>query len=243
MNFLIINNCVYNKIQDKKGKGKQTLEDEDDDDDDDDEEDEDDDNDLHGGKFVWIKVNHYVNDGSAAPDPLSKAIFGFARVDLLKPLLPIIHGEFNKRPLNQKALDQLVQNMEAEGVHSDLYETAIPLLANPDDIDPSSIVKDVSKISQAPDLKLSAKGKGRVDRFYAAGGNHRTEAVREFKKRLTKRVDGFKAKLKTNGQSQDLVEKIREGEDKIARVSNWTVILYDESKSILIDWKWTYFLI
>ena len=54
----------------------------------------------------------------------------------------------------------------------------------------------------------------------------------------------LEVKLKTDSQSsKDLVEKIREGEHNIARASKWTVILYDESKSISIDWKWTYFLL
>jgi len=170
---------------------------------------------------------------------LNRAIFGFARVDLLRPLRPINQGEFNQRPINKKAVDQLVQNMETVGVHSDRYSTAIPLLANPDDIDPSSLLLDITKISQAKDLVLSEKGEADVKSFSAAGGRHRTKALEIVVERVDKEMKGIQDRInntkkressKGKAKLERLREELKKCKAKKAGLRKWTVILYDEGK-------------
>jgi ribosome-associated translation inhibitor RaiA len=125
--------------------------------------------------------------------------------------------------------------MEIKGVQSNLYTTAIPLLANPKDIDLSSVVTDITKISQAKDLKLSAKGRS-VKEFAAAGGSHRTKALEKVLEKLEKKIKGLKAKVESleEGEGQkELKEELECIKAKKAGLGKWTVILYDEGKCSL----------
>jgi septal ring factor EnvC (AmiA/AmiB activator) len=132
--------------------------------------------------------------------------------------------------------------MELTGIHFDRYENAIPLLADPEDIDLSTIIKDISKISQAPDLKLSEKGNA-VKSFVAAGGNHRTQALKEVVQRLETKISDLNKKFqrwktnpkKSKDQLKDLKEEIRKLQTKKAGSGKWTVILYNEGKWHLVE--------
>ena len=134
----------------------------------------------------------------------------------------------------------LAKNMGLAGVQSDRFSTAIPLLADPDDIDPSSIISDITKISQAKDLKLSEKGEA-VEFFTAAGGNHRTEALKRVKDKLaqeiqkldtkhTKEKKRAKGTPKSDEKLVDLKKQVKSLCAKDATLGMWTVVLYDSSK-------------
>ena len=129
-------------------------------------------------------------------------------------------------------------------MHSDRFTTAIPLLANPEDIDPSCLITDITKISQAKDLKLSEKGEA-VKGFTAAGGNHRTAALQSVVERLENKITQLKGKIdklkeksstsKTKYKLGVLKEEIKVCKAKKAGLAKWTVILYNESKSTVIN--------
>lgn len=131
-------------------------------------------------------------------------------------------------------------------MQSNLYQTAIPLLADPDDIDPSSVLTDITDISQAMDLKLSKKGEKRVFSFSAAGGNHRTEALKQVVKNIEEKIVILKEKIEALEKSQkesynnkdklnDLKNEAKKLKAKKAGLGKWTVILYNESKWHFVD--------
>lgn len=134
----------------------------------------------------------------------------------------------------------MVKNMELTGVHSDRYSTAIHLLVNPDHIDLNSISQDITKMSQAPDLKLSDKGKAERASFCAAGGNHRRKAVaiveanlKEKMRKMEEEIEILekkKRKKSTTEKLSRLREELMVLRAKKAGMGKWTVILYDESK-------------
>lgn len=158
---------------------------------------------------------------------------GIAKVDLLKPLVPIKQGHYNTRAIDQKAVDKLVQSMELMGVLSDRYSTAIPILADPEDIDPSSISQDITKISQAPDLKLSEKGSRDVRELLATGGRHRTKALATVYVNLRSKIKDLEDRIKrTNKKSklEELREEVKICQAKKASLGKWTVIVYNASK-------------
>ena len=181
-------------------------------------------------------------NGLESNPEISNAIFSIAKVDLLDPIRPILQGVFNPRPIDNKAIDQLVENMELVGVQSDRYSNAIPILANPDHIDPLSIFNDITRISQAPDLKLSDRGLQEVKHFLAAGGRHRTEALRVVYTKLQEKIKKLNSKIeelekKEEKKKKKTTEKLNEfrQELKILKakevgLTKWTVILYNEGK-------------
>lgn len=130
--------------------------------------------------------------------------------------------------------------MEENGVNSNRYATAIHLLVNPDHIDQTSISKDITKLSEAPILKLSQKGiDDKVGKFYAAGGNHRTKAVAIISSRLSQKIQELEAEIErlsrnTKKKSTDklvgLQQEVANLRTKRSAVPLWTVILYDEGK-------------
>lgn len=168
-------------------------------------------------------------------------MFSIVTVDLLNPIRPIEQGSFNTRPLSQNAIAQLVKNMKMQGVRRHLYSTAIPILAKRHYIDQSSIFKDVTKIQSAPALKLTPEGEKKVKMFYAAGGNHRTEAVKvlagEEKENIQKLKVAIK-KIENKGEKtksvqvklEQLHQQLEESERKLAGMGLWTVLLYDEGE-------------
>jgi len=186
-----------------------------------------------------VKVTKSIMDLAATPltdiiSRLNRAIFGFARVNLLNPIRPIIQGQFNKRPISQGALGQLVNNMELVGVHSDRYSSAIPLLADPDHIDPLCILTDITQVSVAKDLKLTPKGEAEVKSFTAAGGNHRTKALQTVMERLEEKIQRLNQKLekkvsKSKTKGNKIGEELEMLKAKKAGLGTWTVILYNES--------------
>lgn len=189
---------------------------------------------------IIAKWTHNGSESTTA-DELNKALFSIATVDLLDPVRPIRHGTFNTRPINKAALHNLVQIMESAGVHSNLYSTAIPILASPEHIDPSSIFTDITKINQAPELKLSEKGELEVEKFFAAGGNHRTAAIGVLNERLESRIEQLESEIKTKeeknsnkSKSKARLEELRQElgtlKAKKGELGKWTVLLYDEGK-------------
>ena len=133
--------------------------------------------------------------------------------------------------------------MDLVGVQSDRYSNAIPILVNPEHIDPSSISNDITKISTAPDLKLSKRGLKEADWFLAAGGNHRTEALRtvcnQLQEKISKAntdVESLGAKMKAKqrykdyAEINDIYDELEKYKEQKLRTEKWSVILYDESK-------------
>ena len=160
---------------------------------------------------------------------------------MLSPIRPIQHGSFNSRPINKKSLDQLVHIMQISGVHSNLYSTAIPILANPDHIHSSSIFTDITKLTQAPELKLSAKGETEVKKFYSAGGNHRTAAVGVLNSLLEQSLEKLEAEIAKLEQKNSTKSKAKARLDvlrsevaklkvKQSGLGKWTILLYDDGE-------------
>ena len=124
------------------------------------------------------------------------------------------------------------------GIHSDTYETTIPFLTNPEDIDSSSIITDILKISLAPDLKLNDKGLQTVERFSACGGHHRKRALELVVEKVEKKITGMENKYKRwvdkgkkpKSALKQLKTDIKKMKASKAALGKWTVILYDESK-------------
>jgi len=182
-----------------------------------------------------ISASIRVTKGSL-DNELADAMIGFAKVNLLSPLKPIFFGSFNSRPIDNKSVQALVANMEFVGVQSDRYENAIPLLVNPGDIDLSSIERDITDISQAPDLKLTNES---VEMFQAAGGRHRMEAVKVLNVRLEEKIEVLRRQIerlkikksnKNNERRQALTQDLKILEAKMAGLGWWTVILYNKGK-------------
>jgi hypothetical protein len=166
-------------------------------------------------------------------------MFSIATVNLLNPIRPIKQGTFNTRDIDPKALDQLIESMELVGVLSNLYSNAIPILADPAYIHPSSIFTDITRISEAPELKLTREGEKEVKKFYAAGGNHRTTALQKVKERLQGKIEGLKSQIEDNKDKKDnktkvklvsLRDDLKICEKKMDGLGKWTVILYNYSK-------------
>ncbi|KAF8799686.1 hypothetical protein BYT27DRAFT_7316212, partial [Phlegmacium glaucopus] len=135
----------------------------------------------------------------------------------------------------------LIQDMKFQGIRRHHYSTAIPLLARPEHIHPSSIFIDVTRLHQAPPLKLSGRGERELKTFYAAGGNHRTEAIKFLAKEEQERIQKLKAlidqqqekavgkgKKKAEEKLESLHKDLEVSEATLAGLGKWTVILYNE---------------
>lgn len=145
-----------------------------------------------------------------------------------------MQGTFNTRPINSTALKRLVEDMKVQGIRRHQYSTAIPLLANPRYIHPTSIFKDITKIDQAPDLKLTKEGHRVVKRFYGAGGNHRTEAIKILAAEEQDHIEKLNGLINKYSDQPTKLETLRqtleERKKTLDGMGKWTVILYNDSQ-------------
>lgn len=168
---------------------------------------------------------------------LQEAIFSIATVDLFNPVRPIEQGTFNTRKLDPPTVARLVADMKIQGVRRHQISTAIPLLADPEHIHTDSIFCNITKITEAPELKLSRKGERVVKRFYGAGGNHRMAAVKALADEEKGKINQLEVSIakqegiegaKSMEKLGRLREDLKKAKKRLAGMGKWTVLLYKE---------------
>jgi hypothetical protein len=178
----------------------------------------------------------------------NEAIFGYCRLDILKPPAALKFGTWNNRPLQEKQAKLFAMQIGNTSFRPFAQGNLLPLIIDKRHVDPECIRMNPST-EIAPFLKLSAEAMGDPDfELRLAGGRHRrraTEILREQSKtRVTKLRDGIadaKGKLKDlegkKTRTEKMEEKIR-GMEKVLEeekrveetISIWGVILYEAGK-------------
>jgi hypothetical protein len=102
--------------------------------------------------------------------------------------------------------------------------------------------RDSIHIMDAPELKLSEQGEAELESFYAAGGNHRTAALKvleeEEKERIGRLEEYIRKKEGKEGTKNArrvaaLQKELGEKQEKLKGLGKWTAILYNEGGWVL----------
>lgn len=175
---------------------------------------------------------------------IDKAVFAICKVDVLNPPIPIMHGQFNTREIDKRAVGALLTEFKKEAQRH-MSATAIPVLAKRGDLVASCHYLHAA-VSDAPWVELTEEGKGR-EHFLGVGGNHRTAALRMWadelkveRDKLQSRLEKMegKVKVKVKGKAAEksvnteieLKTSIAKIEQELSEVGYWTVYFYDEGK-------------
>ncbi|KAF9442206.1 hypothetical protein P691DRAFT_681969 [Macrolepiota fuliginosa MF-IS2] len=203
----------------------------------------------HAGPSTSLASSRGVFDGGLE-EKASQAIISVNTFNIIDPPRPLKFGKFNPRPLSNPGVKELAESFLEDGFMPFKQESMIPILLNVEDIDESCISKDFLLGGSAPPLKLkdgpkNGKGKARVTKIDACGGNHRLSAVKKIRadadreiKRLESQI-GVTAKAKGKRKQKEEVvdaepadipslrQKIAELEVRKTSFITWGVIVYD----------------
>ena len=182
-------------------------------------------------------------------DRAQKAIFGYARLDLIVHETELRFGTWNPRPLKADQVSRLVQSFLTKGADRFSYAKAIPLVVSKTDVKEGTYAKTYEPGSdtkpQLPLLQVADGAKGKRA-LIAAGGQHRLKAVIQWTKTLTKQYEELvKERRALEEQDSETValEEVqhenktrkpkRDGLQKtLALGGQWIVVLYDTGKPL-----------
>lgn len=136
-------------------------------------------------------------------DRARKAIFGYARLDVIKHKDDFQFGQWNDRPLEKAHVKRLVQSFLTQGADRFSFMKAIPLVVTPGHFKKGTYAeKYVPGTVATPDLPILEleSGENGKKRLVAAGGQHRVNAVEEWVKTLRKQHNEL-------ARQRDMLEK------------------------------------
>lgn len=176
-----------------------------------------------------------------------RALFTYARVNILDPPVDILFGEWNTRlPVDSKARD-LAKSIIEQKFRPFASDSLLPLVIPKESIDARSIHR-TPNIEDAPMLQLTeeARHSGMVLKF--AGGRHRHMATKIIKSASEEKVKKYreeieelrkKAEKAKEGSvaAENLGSKLRLREAQIemekelqGKIGIWGIALYEEGK-------------
>ncbi|KAF8431107.1 hypothetical protein L210DRAFT_3508067 [Boletus edulis BED1] len=177
-------------------------------------------------------------------DRAHKAIFGYARLDLIANRSDVRFGTWNPRPLKQDQVNRLVQSFLTKGADRFAYSKAIPLVLSKTDVKGGSYrttyEPGLEPNRYLPLLEVAEEVKGKRI-LIAAGGQHRLHAIIQWRKMLTKKyneMESYREELEQK-DSETVTEAEIQYENKtmkpkrdslretLALGGQWMVILYD----------------
>lgn len=182
-------------------------------------------------------------------DRAQKAIFGYARLDLIENEGELRFGNWNPRKLKQEHVSRLIQSFLTRGADRFSSTKAIPLVIGKSDVKRGSYAKTYTAESniqsQLPVLEVADAAKGKRI-LIAAGGQHRLHAVKQWQKMLKKQhAELAKERKALEEKDSETVspEEIRQEnktrkpkrdalEETLALGGQWMVILYDAGKFV-----------
>ncbi|KAF8432328.1 hypothetical protein L210DRAFT_3763940 [Boletus edulis BED1] len=196
------------------------------------------------------KLEALVEHKMSMDDRAQKAIFGYARLDLIVDESKLRFGTWNPRPLKQDQVNRLVQSFLTKGADRFAYTKAIPLVVSKTDVKEGTYKTTYEPGSHPkrnlPLLEVTEEAKGKR-MLIAAGGQHRLHAVIQWTKMLTKQLEDM-TKNREALEKQD-IEMVDEGEiqqenktskpkrdslrETLALGGQWMVILYDAAQVTL----------
>ena len=195
---------------------------------------------------------------------MTAARLGYAVLNLLKPGVKLVFGEYNNRAQNKKAVADLVQGCRLMGIQHDQHP--MPIAVRADWVEPGCLVPmaDDEKIKA---IEWTAKADG--GQITVLGGQHRRAAVLEYKKELEaelvklrtaiaarqKKLAGTggtegdgKGKGKSSAKKEaeetmrteiaDMEDQVVHAQHNLSDLGEWTAEVYDigECYGYVFDW-------
>jgi hypothetical protein len=171
---------------------------------------------------------------------IADATIGFSKLVIDQERIEAFSfGKYNDRKLEQSEVDKLKGSMVENGVLWFDHKNFLPLLVpTADYIDPSSYTKDITLGPNLPELKLSAKGREEYRKFIWASGQHRVQALVDYRKDLQANIDSLQTQQEaaelTSSDLPSIILQISRLEEELQSTRYWGVAIYDESEEYIV---------
>lgn len=187
------------------------------------------------------KLDGRTEEAMAMNESAAKAIFGYARLDVIEYRDELEFGRWNFRELKREHTDDLVQSFLMWGLDRFSLGRAIPVVMKKEDVVEGTYVANMEPVLEMPVLKLRETVLGKRA-MRPASGQHRVEAINVWyglrRKQLADLLQAqqleqtdpteINAGNKENGPKEDDLEAT------LAFGGEWLAVLYDAGKCISI---------
>jgi hypothetical protein len=176
-------------------------------------------------------------DYNQIQNTINKALLGMAKIRVIDPIVRFKFGKYNPRLLDKGKARFLANSLDASGIRCFVPENMLPLLVpSADHVVLDGLIKDISATQNVTELELTKVGRERAYLTFASG-QHRIEAVKIYVKGLEDELRALQKKIAANKNPSDRsgdIAKEEEIKEKIEKATFWGILVYDESKCIII---------
>ncbi|KAI6155877.1 hypothetical protein BKA82DRAFT_4011287 [Pisolithus tinctorius] len=184
-----------------------------------------------------------VEEVNMLNEKMKTALMGYARLDVLGNREHLEFGKWNPRKLVKTQISELVESFQVNGVHRFNRAHAIPLIVSKSLIKRDTYTLEDVPRDEIPILEIATNHRDGW-KVYAAGGQHRLEALAIWFEKKKKQLDEF-VSLEQSIANKDVDEvdanqlkkwneEQKAEKDKleaiIAYEGQWLVSLFDDSK-------------
>jgi hypothetical protein len=194
--------------------------------------------DSHQGSST-ASLDHNIKEDTKRDKSANKAIVGYARFDLMENYDSLSFGHWNSRPLMQNQVQSLYQSFLINGVDRFNPIHALPLVIPKEWIVDGTVEKDHKKREELPILRISDKAP-KDYKIQAAGGRHRTEAIKKWVLKMQKDVDALEveeqriAKQAVEDMAENTNDAVKQRLERLRAVleyhGQWIVTVFDASE-------------
>jgi hypothetical protein len=164
---------------------------------------------------------------------IESALLGYAKVDFL--LLNVEFGQWNIRKVESSEVRGLADSMRTgRGLIRYTTKTMVPLVVRPGQVATDELLPDPGKGGDIlPFLNVLDKS----NTIFAAGGQHRRQALELWAQDLTKSIIALTAKIETTKEVSDtarLQEEVDSAKRELKGLGYWGVAIYDYGVSLTV---------
>ncbi|KAG2355770.1 hypothetical protein BDR07DRAFT_1492786 [Suillus spraguei] len=202
-------------------------------------------------KFCTTSLDSNVKEDAKRDKSANKALLGYARFDLVENYDSLSFGHWNSRPLMQNQVQSLYQSFIINGVDRFNPIHALPLVLPKDWIVDGTVEKGHEKKEELPILRISNKAP-KDWKIKAAGGRHRTEAIKKWVLKMQRDVDALEVEEQriikrepeeVEAEINDIDNAVNKRLHKLREVleyhGQWIVTVFDASGVLLYNLETT----
>jgi len=176
-------------------------------------------------------------------------VSGYATINVLQLFEKdlIIFGEWNDRPVTTFGAQQLYQSFITQGVRSLDPDNFMELIINTNNIDLSTLSKDMHAGDSLPPLHCDDAEE--IGTLYLAGGRHRVEALKMWANDTTTQIAALKSRIayleahpeEVTDADEKNAEALKELEILLPSIGIWGVRVFEWGKFFnrghVLDWS------
>ncbi|KAG6370254.1 hypothetical protein JVT61DRAFT_12198 [Boletus reticuloceps] len=191
---------------------------------------------------VKPKLDGRTEEAKAMNERATMAIFGYARLDVIKYRDELEFGKWNFRALKREQTDDLVQSFLMWGLDRFSLGRAIPVVLRKKDVMQGTYVTNMEPVLEMPVFKLQETALGKKA-MRPTSGQHRVEAISVWYGLQEKRLaDLLRERKCLEGQQLEQTDPTENEENKLKEDDleatlgfggQWLAILYDAGKCSL----------